>query len=174
MWSLRKTRCSLEILTLLLLGCGEVEEGACVTRSDATFQLGTGQDAFVPLSDGSELRMTRGTQGGCHLTLAFLTDGFAGEETLVRYRLDNLIDGREIIVSQQFVRLEPAGMGRCRATNFAAFLVEPWEAEDDRIRVEVKLEEEADGRSDTQSVEVVARWPEPVEGIERDRWCGER
>ena len=116
--------------------------------------------------------MTRGSQGGCHFTLAFLTDGFRGRETLVKYRMDNLSDGQEIIDSQQFVTLDPADDGLCATTNFTAFLLAPWNAEDDRVRIEVTLEEEGSG--DRQAVEVVARWPEPVEGVDRDRLCGER
>jgi hypothetical protein len=161
------------LLAASVISCGADEgEADCTIHEDPTFQLGTGESDFAPLSDGADLEMSRGAQGGCHFTLAFLTDGFAGEETLVDYRMDNLVDGDRIIVSQQFVRLRAADDGLCQTTNFVALLVAPWNVEDDRVRIEVRLEDEAG--TDTQSVEVVARWPEPVAGIERDRLCGER
>lgn len=120
--------------------------------------------------------MIRGPQGSCHLALAFLTDGFSGQRTLVRYRIQDLTTGAQVVESRQYVMLAPAGAGgdRCENVNFTAFLGDPQALEDHRLRIEVTLSEEEAGRMDSRAVEVVARWPEAVPGIERDLWCGER
>src|SRR5688500_4296823 len=165
---LRKTRTSLGILVAwLVCACGDGGSGeGCPTHPDPTFELGAGEERFVPLTDGADLQMLRGDQGGCHFALAFRTDGFLGLETFVLYRLDNETDGEEIIVSQQFVRLRSAPEeGRCQTVNFIAFLPAPGTLANDRVRIQATLEEE--NGSDTRAVEVVAR-------LDREGLCGER
>jgi len=74
----------LTLLTVLvgLLGCEKGEDTAggdtqpvvvdpCELDS-ITIELGTGEDEYLPLSDGDTLEMVRGPQSGWHFILAFL------------------------------------------------------------------------------------------------------
>jgi hypothetical protein len=152
------------------VACGAADPPvAPCPAGEPAVELGAGEVTFSPLADGQDLRLVRGAQGGCHFALAFRTDGFAGRRTRVDYALSNVTDGVEILESRQFVRLSPAG-NRCQLVNFVAFVPDAGEHEDDRVRIVVSIEE--DGAKVERSVEVVARWPNPVEGLDRSLWCG--
>ena len=171
-----------QILSLVgILGCGGAVPDPigggldCPIHDAPTFELGTGALAFTPLIEGQELRMASGPQGGCHLWLAFLTDGYAERLFQIEYDLQYADTGAEIIRSRQSVRLAPAegSPGRCTYAGFTAFLIQPWNVEDQRVRIAVTATDDL-GRSGMALRTVLARWPEEVPGRPRESLCGPR
>jgi len=54
------------ILVLALLGCGPPEP---------TVDIGTGESSFEPLTDGQDVTLVRGSQGGHHMWMSLRVDG---------------------------------------------------------------------------------------------------
>jgi len=64
------------ILLSLLLGCPEPDLCADAAALEPSIELGTGQEAFIPLSDGDYLEPEFGPQGGSHIWGALRLQGF--------------------------------------------------------------------------------------------------
>ena len=160
-------------ILLCAWACGGGDDGSdeCPV-GPPSFDLGEGQAGFRSLMSGQDLQLVRGSQGGCHFALAFVTRGFPGSRTLIRYEIVDRASGAAVITSRQFVKLRPseAEAGACGLTNFIAFVPDALDVEDQTVEITVTIEE-ADASS-TQRVDVVARWPDPVSGVERNLLCG--
>jgi hypothetical protein len=68
---------------LCLAGCGDAAGGA---EASAELELGSGEASFEPASDGSELALYAGTQGGHHVWLSMRVRGLAGPD--LQFSLD--------------------------------------------------------------------------------------
>jgi hypothetical protein len=164
-------------LVLAVASCsdsnGEDAGSSCPTHANPTFMLGTGNDQFSPITEGQDLQMERGPQGGCHLPLAFRTDGFAQRRFTVEYRISFADTGMEIINSRETRNLTSAGGGQCELLAFRAFLLEPWNAEDQRLRIEVDVQDDL-GQSAESTVIIRAKWPDGDGTTPRENLCGAR
>lgn len=157
-------------------GCGDDVDDDCLTHANPSFELGTGVGTFEPLTDGQDLHMAAGLQGGCHFWLSLRTDGFSASGFTVTYDILYAESGESTgnTASVQ-ARLSERGdaPGLCEHVGLSAFLEQPWRFEDQQVRIDVTLAD-ADGRAATVSRKVIARWPEDGPGGDRTQWCGFR
>lgn len=169
------------ISSTLFAACGGSDPdptppAGCTVHDTPTFELGTGDVSFSPLTDGQDLMMSTGTQGGCHFWLAVRTDGFAERRLNIRYEVFYADTGASTgSASNLNVRLKARAdvVGQCEYVRYFGYLIKPWEFEDARVRIDVRLTDDL-GRSSMQSTTVVARWPADVAGTPRDDLCGPR
>jgi hypothetical protein len=167
-------------LLLFALGCGTGNGGRdsglpppeCPTHDGATFELGTGDTAFEPLVEDQDLAITPGPQGGCHFWLAVRTAGFAQRRFKIQYEVFFADSSTTTMSRSTFtVRLRqvPEMPDLCEQVGVTAFLIEPWRFEDRSVRIDVNVTDD-EGRTDSESRTVVARWPSSLP----DNGCGER
>ena len=155
------------LLTIQLIACGDGTGGPdtgvdvdCPTHDAPSFELGTGQLEYQPITDGQALSISPGAQGGCHFFVAVRTDGFAERRFQVQYEVFYEDNSSTSSRSSFTVRLHPAeGMpGKCENVGITAFLIQPWNLEDDRLILEVNVEDDL-GRTASQRKTVIADWP---------------
>jgi hypothetical protein len=142
-------------------GCQPMDP--CRTHDDPTFVLGTGDTMFLgALVDGQDLKMERGPQGGCHLPLAFRTDGFVRDGLSIDYTLTDLDKAHVITTAGALVDVAPAmeAPHLCEVLAFRAFMSPgAMSAADDHIQIQVTVTD-ASGQSANKMVTVVARFPD--------------
>jgi hypothetical protein len=168
------------LLALFVIACGEgttatdsgVDPLECPTHDGASFELGTGQLEYQPLADGQLLPISPGPQGGCHFFLSVITDGFAERRFKLQYEVFFADSSTTTGSRSSFtVRLRSAeGMpGKCQHLGTTAFLIQPWFLENERLMVEVNVEDD-EGRKATRQKTVIAQWPDDLP----DDACGQR
>jgi hypothetical protein len=166
------------VIFFVVAGCGadELDEPRrCPVRDDPSFELGTGADAFAPLVEGRDLPLIAGPQGGCHLWLSFRTDGFSESRFNVGYELIHADSMISLQRSEGSLRLSPAaGMpGRCEYVGFTAFVLEPWNVDDQLVRLGVEVTDDLGRSADTTRLIRVV-WPPDAPGRRREDLCGRR
>lgn len=72
------------LVLLCLAGCGGADGGG--PDVPAELELGSGEASFEPASDGSELALYAGTQGGHHVWLSMRVRGLSGPD--LQFTLD--------------------------------------------------------------------------------------
>lgn len=162
----------------LAMACGDGEMeppiAGCRTTETPSFELGTGDSAFRPLTDGDALQMASGIQGGCHFWLSLRTDGFAPRRFNVRYDVLRASTGMSTgsSSSQRVTLSERAdAAGLCEVVGFTAFLIEPWNFRDEDVIVRVTVTDDL-GKTAMQERRVRATWPDPVAGVPDAELCG--
>jgi hypothetical protein len=78
------------LASLLMVGCPgrDSVDTACPER-EATVELGTGTESFIPLADGDPLRFERGPQGGYHVYGSLRATGVDPGDPLYPFDLSN-------------------------------------------------------------------------------------
>jgi hypothetical protein len=140
-----------------------------------SFVLGTGDAKFIgELTDGQVLKMERGPQGGCHLPLAFRTDGFLGKGMRVDYALQDLDTPRLITEAGALVDMIPVAdmPERCETLAFRAFMTHALDSSGHRVQITVTLTDIAN-RTGMKRVTVIAQFPDiPADaGLDPAHWC---
>lgn len=148
----------------------------CATSKEPSFVLGTdraGRALFTPLADEQPLQLIRGAQDGCHLPLAFQTTGFDQELARIEYRLTDVESGASHGAMTTTVNLNAgeSAPDLCELGNFRAFFIEPWRAENHRVRIETAVRD-LRGLVAWRTVIVRVQWPDEVPTIDRHRLCG--
>lgn len=77
----------------------------CKAGSDPTLEVGAGLLAFTPITDGDEVALVYGPQGGYHIDLAFRTTYLAAED-LVAGTLLGTVDGVPSFSATPWFQLE--------------------------------------------------------------------
>lgn len=174
---LRPISSILAVLALASCGGGEAEElEPCTTSDQPSYVLGTDQARrapFAPLEDEQPLQLIRGAQDGCHLPLAFQTTGFDRSLARIQYRLTDVDSGESYGEMTVTANLNPGDGApeRCEVVNFRAFFLEPWKAENHRVRVETSVQD-LRGFAAWRTVIVRVQWPDEVPAIDREKLCG--
>ena len=137
--------------------CGA--DGDCPTNESPAFLLGTGDAEFAEVDEEHPLDVQRGSQGGCHLPLAFRTTGYAPKRFTVAYTLTLADSGVEMISTRQTTNLTPAtdGSGDCELLGFRAFVRRHGSEPVQRISVDVTVTDEQ-GRTGRLTQIVRADW----------------
>jgi len=171
------------VLAIAALACDPAPEPppitptGCPINDNPSFELGTGEASFEAIRDGQELSMIPGPQGGCHFWLSVRTLGFAERRLNIRYDVQYAATGTTTgSQSSLRVRLRPVEGdtdGRCEYVGYTAFLIRPWVFRAREVALDVIVTDDL-GRSATTSKRVMARWPEFVQDIPEDDWCGAR
>jgi hypothetical protein len=153
-------------LALFSFACGGSEMPAedCPTHDSASFELGTGQLEFQPIADGQPLAINSGPQGGCHFFLSLRTNGFAASGFRLHYEVFYAETNASTGSTSSFTaRLRPAAeSGTCENLGTTAFLLKPWDMEDQRVTIAVDVED-AEGRTASERRTVVADWPSTLD-----------
>lgn len=156
------------------LGCSggdaSVETG-CVAASAPTAELGIGAETFAAVTDGQDVRLERGSQGGCHVSLAVQTGGFPGRRVTVDYTITRLDNDERVLRSRSVARLVGEGQ-TCEAAGIRAILMMPWDVEDVAVRIDATMVDELE-REVEGGFEAVLRWPASEAGIEDRLLCGD-
>ena len=151
--------------SLLLVGCGSASSApitGCPEHAGPTLIMGTGANAFEPITDGMRLRMATGIQGGCHFWVSVRTDGFAPTGFEIRYEIFDALSGQSTgSTFAREVQLTPAvdAPGQCEYVGYTAFIRSPSAIYDTRVRIDVDVKD-SHGRTAAASHEVVADWPQ--------------
>jgi hypothetical protein len=173
-------RWSLAPLGALFVACGGHSKpaNACDSHSSPAFKVGLSAEDGTYLSDlvdGAMVKMHPGPQGGCHLWIAFRTEGFAQGAT-VSYKLTDHDANEEQIISMSDIALDlspdPTAVGMCEAGAFKAFMLKATTRENHHVKLDVTITD-VGGATASKSIDnILALWADPVAGIDRQYWCG--
>jgi hypothetical protein len=126
---------------------------------EGTLELGTGEWRYEPLSDGDDVDLVRGAQGGVHVWLSMRAMGFDPERVtmeIVTEKLDGSLEPETSIVD---VRLDPAaeeGVLMHELLGWPAVLAAPGCVVDSELLVTVTLTD-ANGTAATAQHVIVPR-----------------
>ena len=126
----------LTLALLACLGCGE--ESA---HEPATLELGTGSWRFDPLTDGQQVELVRGAQGGWHIWLSLRTQGvvLGDEPVLVDLRMqpaDGSLPSQKTAITLVFDAKED---DRYELVGYTGIVSEPSCWVEKLVRVQVSL-----------------------------------
>jgi hypothetical protein len=134
--------------------------GGCATEvGEGTLELGTGEWRYEPISDGDDVDLIRGAQGGVHVWLSVHATGFDPDRVtmeIVTEKLDGSLAPETSVVD---VRLDPAaeeGAPMYELLGWPAVLAAPGCVVDSELLVTVTLTD-ADGTTATDQHVIVPR-----------------
>lgn len=139
-------------LALLLAACAD--EGS---SAPPTLELGTGEWAFEPLSEGQQVRLVAGTQGGFHVWLSMRAQGFDGTRLRMKLQLIPSSAPDQISGSDLELAFQPGDDG-LEFIGWPAQLLMPWCFTDAPLTLDVELSE-GDTRSAHASIAIVPTPP---------------
>ncbi len=165
-------------------GCGGSSNnngGSCPTHANPTFQIGLsdqGGNFQSLLSDGESVKMTPGPQGGCHLWLAFRTDGFAPKGLTVHFTIvdhDAMAPLSSQVVSMDAMEdltADAMAPGMCEVGAFKAFMLQAKMRENHHVDLTVTLTDTTGATATKTVMNIPALWPDAIQGINRADYCG--
>ena len=170
---LRLAGLSLAGVALTASGCGEGEGADGLCPGAPMLTLGTGRDAFEPLSNGQDLPLVRGIQGGCHVWLSLSASGIDGRRVTLSIEVRDVVTTELVAQSATLIRLSQLEDGSCGVVGFPAVFEAPWRLENRDVRLLVSL---IDPNGVTLEVDrpVIIRWPQVSAGEDSLTACGPR
>jgi hypothetical protein len=172
------------VIAAAMAACGGSSNnngGSCPTHANPTFQIGLSdqQGGFQSqLTDGQMVKMTMGSQGGCHIWLAFRTDGFAAKGATIHFTIvDHDATGalsQQVVSMDAMVDFSPdaAAPNMCEAGAFKAFMLQANMRENHHVMLTVTITDST-GASAMKTVDnIQALWPDPIQGLNRADFCG--
>jgi hypothetical protein len=154
--------------------------GGCETHSSPTFKIGTSaQDGSytADLTDNSMVKMTYGSQGGCHLWIAFRTDGFAGKGGSISYTLTDLDMSNAQISMMSNVMADFAPDANaphmCEVGAFKAFMLMAKARENHHVKLDVTITDSTNATATKTVNNVMVLWPDVIAGQDRTMACGQ-
>ena len=153
------------LLALVLLAACEPGGGDVDPDLDPEMIIGTGEWMWEDVSDGDELTLSRGTQGGYHFWLSVRAVGV--DPARIRMQLDLLPSNPDPVLEvHSDIRInldepgdpEMAADGWSEYIGFPAQLSRPWCVVDEPLEANVELEDR-NGVVLTETVSIVPRAP---------------
>jgi hypothetical protein len=188
--SIDLTRCvgrgaAIILSAMLATACGSSSSGTdggtsgeCPTHANPTFKVGLSAEDGKFLSeimDGQDVKMHYGSQGGCHLWLAFRTDGFVGKGATVSYTIIDLDKNNEQVskndVDTDFLP-DPGAPGQCEAGAFKALMLQARTRENDHVNLSVTIKDKTGASASKMVSNLRATWPDVIAGQDRSQACG--
>lgn len=120
--------------------------------------------------------MAAGFQGACHFWLALHTEGFSSRSFTLSYDVLRASDGKSTGSegsTRAMLSARTDAPKMCALRGFSVFLYQPWNFDDERVRLPLSVSDE-DDRTATLTREVMARGPEDGPSGDRSQWCGFR
>ncbi len=99
----------MRMLPLLLLfacagnGPDSGDDDACAENTDLSLELGAGAASFEALTEGDEIELVRGAQGGYHIEIGLRATGIDASD-LIAAELTGEIDGTQLATSKPWLQ----------------------------------------------------------------------
>ena len=140
-----------------MIGCATPAIDGPPEESQAYLELGTGSWRFEPVTDGDEISLVRGAQGGWHLWVSVRVGDFAGDRGILTLESQVADEHLPAQHSETVARLDPAdSLGRRVFVGWPEVMAEPACLVDQMLRLRAVITDD-DGHAIEDECYVMVR-----------------